>query len=62
MEKVRPWCDQLSDRGRLKNRTEQNRTFDNREPLTSTATSDLNNLTLPYNSEGLFPFTAHEPN
>jgi len=23
MEKVRPWCGQLSDRGRLKNRTEQ---------------------------------------
>jgi len=23
MEKVRPWCDQLSDRGRLTNRTEQ---------------------------------------
>jgi len=22
MEKVRPWCDQPSDRGRLKNRTE----------------------------------------
>ena len=26
MEKVRPWCGQPSDRGRLKNRTEQNRT------------------------------------
>ena len=26
MEKVRPWCGQASDRGRLKNRTEQNRT------------------------------------
>ena len=25
MEKVRPWCGQLSDRGRLKNRTEQKR-------------------------------------
>ena len=24
MEKVRPWCGQPSDRGRLKNRTEQN--------------------------------------
>ena len=24
MEKVRPWCSQPSDRGRLKNRTEQN--------------------------------------
>jgi len=23
MEKVRPWCGQLSNRGRLKNRTEQ---------------------------------------
>ena len=26
MEKVRPWCGQPSDRGRLRNRTEQNRT------------------------------------
>jgi len=26
MEKVRPWCGQPSDRGRLKNRTEQNMT------------------------------------
>ena len=26
MEKVRPWCGQPSDRGRLKNRTEQNST------------------------------------
>ena len=26
MEKVRPWCGQPSDRGRLKNRTEQYRT------------------------------------
>jgi len=25
MEKVHPWCGQPSDRGRLKNRTEQNR-------------------------------------
>jgi len=24
MEKVRPWCGQPSDRGRLRNRTEQN--------------------------------------
>jgi len=24
MEKVRPWCVQPSDRGRLRNRTEQN--------------------------------------
>jgi len=24
MEKVRPWCGQLSDRGQLKNKTEQN--------------------------------------
>ena len=27
MEKVRPWCGQPSDRGRQKNRTEQNRTL-----------------------------------
>jgi len=27
MEKVRPQCGQPSDRGRLKNRTEQNRTL-----------------------------------
>jgi len=26
MEKVRPWCGHPSDRGRLKNRTEQDRT------------------------------------
>ena len=25
MEKVRPWCGQPSDRGRLRNRTEQNK-------------------------------------
>ena len=34
MEKVRPWCGQPSDRGRLKNRTEQNRTGP--EPSTPT--------------------------
>ena len=28
MEKVRPWCGQPSDRGRLKNRTEQNRWYE----------------------------------
>jgi len=27
MEKVRPWCGQPSDRGRLKSRTEQRRRF-----------------------------------
>ena len=27
MEKVRPWCGQSSDRGRLKNRTEQNNNY-----------------------------------
>ena len=27
MEKVRPWCGQPSDRGRLKNRTEQKLTI-----------------------------------
>jgi len=27
MEKVCPWCDQPSDRGRIKNRIEQNRTM-----------------------------------
>ena len=26
MEKLRPWCGQPSDRGRLRNRTEQNST------------------------------------
>jgi len=30
MEKVRPWCGQPSDRGRLKNRTEQLRLADRR--------------------------------
>ena len=30
MEKVRPWCGQPSDGGRLRNRTEQNRTVDSR--------------------------------
>ena len=33
MEKVRPWCGQPSDRGRLKNRTEQNRTEDQHATL-----------------------------
>jgi len=32
MEKVRPWCGQPSDRGRLKNRTEQNRLDDVTQP------------------------------
>ena len=35
MEKVLPWCGQPSDRGRLKNRTEQNRSMRGLHPMRS---------------------------
>ena len=44
MEKVRPWCGQPSDRGRLMNRTEQNTTLHRLTPL-HTRTPHLNRLT-----------------
>jgi len=36
MEKVRPWCGQPSDRGRLRNRTEYNRTQCRKSPQVTT--------------------------
>jgi len=46
MEKVRPWCGQPSDGGRLTNKTEENRT----EQYSFSSTSEM----------GCFTFTQHK--
>jgi len=43
MEKVRPWCGQPSDRGRLRNRTEQNLLCENTS-ITSSTKPEVRNV------------------
>ena len=42
MEKVRPWCGQPSDRGGLKNRTEQRELHSVAESAAAAAAADYN--------------------